>query len=459
MSIVIALTSGKGGVGKSNIAINLALALSERQSRVCVFDADFELASLNILLGISPKLTLDHLLRGQHKVSEIIQVLTSGIALVPAANGLSKTDDLNAKQLLRLATAFDELQAQYDHIIIDTGAGINNRVLNFLHTAHYRIVIITPEPTSLAAAYTLIKQLRDTKQARSIYLLVNLVKDYQSSKQLFQSLQAAVEKHLNLEIHYLGYLVKDVRLPLAVNKQTPVVELHPECPVSCCFYALSDVVKSRLLEQSTASAASITWQSLAKHREQKTPEADDFAHFHNSTEQLIAQFEQKHFSEEQTIQLAKPLLNAYLKKIHRSSETLYPALYNFLAKKGYPEAEVKELVFTLETIFEHTQGKPLRSSSHQIAKLLVDMKGSKKQMQMLKKALDKNYQRQFKTPLYDPVTDILAAIQQPAYSDAGLTELLQQIKNAFQQRPQADKANVSRRFKAIIDKVMDNESG
>nr|WP_305906774.1 MinD/ParA family protein [Methylomarinum sp. Ch1-1]MDP4519480.1 MinD/ParA family protein [Methylomarinum sp. Ch1-1] len=251
MATVIAITSGKGGVGKTNAATNLGLALAARHAKVCVFDADTGLANINILLGIQPQYTLEQVLNGDKRIAEIIVEVEGGLSVVPAASGVRRCSDLGREQRQVLVNALAELEQRFDYILIDTAAGIDSGVLDFVASAQYRVVVITPEPTSLTDAFALLKMLSIRGGKRNLFALVNRVDDYKVSQKVFRRFQMAVEKYLKVNIHYLGYLANDAAVADAVSRQQPVVIGAPESSVSCCFFALADIVKRQFLNEKT----------------------------------------------------------------------------------------------------------------------------------------------------------------------------------------------------------------
>jgi len=462
MAKVIAVTSGKGGVGKTNIATNLGLALTARNSKVCIFDADTGLANINILLGIYPEYTLEQVLAGEKNMMDITVTLPSGLSIIPAASGISSCSNLHSEQLSLLSQALRELENNYDYILIDTAAGVDSNVLEFVASAHHKLIVITPEPTSLTDSFALLKLLSIRGSANSIFVVVNMVKDYPASRKIFQRFQAAVKKFLQLEVFYLGYLIKDPEVGVAVSSQMPVVTFSPECPVSCCFFSLADVLKSQLSGPHNKHFFSHYWQqNLTVHPKQSADPAKqiDFDSYQKTGKQLIALIEQDNINAQQAASLIKPLLKAYLHKIPKTSEVLFPAIYNFFAEKGYPEAEIKELIFTLESVYERAHGKPLRNTNHLIARILADVHGSEKKIRLLQKTLEKTYHRRFKKHLYDPVAQTIALILHKDFSKKDFTELMARFKQAYRQQFNAEFTEDSDNLIAAIKHLLETFPG
>jgi hypothetical protein len=227
--------------------------------------------------------------------------------------------------------------------------------------------------------------------------------------------------------------VEDSNLLKAVTAQNPVLNLFPETPVSHCFYRLAKLIENHL-ESITSPELHAYWQALAIQKETALPKPSYFENYQQASQQFIASIKQSEISRAQAIQIVKPLIEAYLNKIHPSSEVLYSAIYHFLEKLGYPETEIKDLVFTLESIYEKTHGKPLRSINHSIAKILVDMQGSEKKMQLLLKTLEKSFARQFNKSLYDPIEMILAQISKEEMTEQQFATMMRQLKQAYKKR-------------------------
>ena len=242
---IIAVTSGKGGVGKTNIATNLAISLAKDGTKTCVFDADTGLANVNILLGLTPEFTIQHVLEGSRSLKDIILHYRDGVDIVPAASGIATLVDLDADQQQRLLTALLQAENSYDYIILDTAAGTGKNVVNFIQSAHYVILIITAEPTSLTDAFALLRVLKNQQAQLSPYVLVNMALNYADSMEVYKRFEAAVKKYLAVETHYLGYIIKDSNIPRAIKTQQPVSVTMPETLASRCFYTLAAVVKKQ----------------------------------------------------------------------------------------------------------------------------------------------------------------------------------------------------------------------
>lgn len=243
---VIAITSGKGGVGKTNISANLGISLAAQGHRVCIFDADTSLANINILLGLTPSHTLEHLLSGEKKIEEILLQGPGGLEIVPAASGIMEFVSLNKGQQKRLLTAVRKLSRRFDYLLIDTAAGINEPLLSFLQAAPYTIMTITPEPTSLTDAFSLLKVLKGRDFNHPVFVVVNMAPGLTSAHDAYKRFRDAVAKYLNIKVYYLGHVLSDGELSHAVLKQQPVILQRPYALASRCIRSLSERLERTL---------------------------------------------------------------------------------------------------------------------------------------------------------------------------------------------------------------------
>jgi flagellar biosynthesis protein FlhG len=236
---VIAVTSGKGGVGTTNVVVNLALALTLRGEKVLVLDADVGLANIDILLGLNPPYNLNHVLRGEKKVSEVVVTGPGGMKVIPAGLGVQELTNLTTEQRILLLSELAPLGKEVDIFLIDTGAGISSNVIYFNLAAQENLVITSPEPTSITDAYALMKILSVGYAKHHFKLLINSVKDATEAKEVYQSLSSITEKFLDLSLDYWGYVLYDQNISRAVKHQKIAVELYPNSCASQCFFSLA----------------------------------------------------------------------------------------------------------------------------------------------------------------------------------------------------------------------------
>ena len=229
---VLSVTSGKGGVGKSNLVLNVAIALRQRGKQVLILDADMGLANIDILTGLASRYNLSHVIAGEMALVEVIAEGPSGVHVLPASSGVEWMANLTVDQKRLFIEKMDELNGLYDVLLIDTGAGISSNVTYFNLAAQTRIVVVTPEPTSLTDAYALIKVLHRSYRQRDFEVVVNLVGGEKEALEVYRNLTAVADRFLEVRLGYLGHVERDDQLGRAVRSQTPVIERYPEAAVS-----------------------------------------------------------------------------------------------------------------------------------------------------------------------------------------------------------------------------------
>lgn len=236
---VISVTSGKGGVGKSNVVSNLAIALSTQGKKVLVIDADLGLGNLDVLLGLSPLYNLNNVLNGEKTIAEIIVDGPAGIKIIPAGSGVQEFTSLGQHEKLKLLDELDMLEEKFDIMIVDTEAGISENVTYFAVAAQEIIVVVTPEPTSITDVYALIKLLATRYSEHHFKVLVNMAKDSEDALEVFRKLANVAGRFLDISLDYLGCVVKDDKVVEAVKRQKAVSELFPESEAANCFATLA----------------------------------------------------------------------------------------------------------------------------------------------------------------------------------------------------------------------------
>ena len=245
LSRVITITSGKGGVGKSNLAINLAISLSRLGKKVIVLDADFGLANIEVMLGIRPQYNLSVLMFRGRSLSEIITKGPENVGFISGGSGIREMTSLTREQLINLSARLSELDRQADVVIIDTGAGISENVMEFVMSSAEVFLIATPEPTSITDAYALLKTLNHqpefTREHCHIKLIANKVNNEKNGKELFEKLSVVADKFLNISLEYMGAIPSDTNMSKAVMKQQPLTIAYPN---SQAARAIDDMARS-----------------------------------------------------------------------------------------------------------------------------------------------------------------------------------------------------------------------
>ncbi len=233
LPLVFSVTSGKGGVGKTNISVNLACALSEMGNKVVLLDADLGLANVDVLLGLAPKYNLFHLFHDGMDIKQILFETPFGFSILPASSGVSDMLTLSTGQKLDLLEAMDYLEGKINYLIVDTGAGINDNVLYFNLAARERILVLTTEPTSLTDAYALVKVMHLNHDVNRFRVLVNMAPNAKEAKLVFEKLYLACDHFLSgISLDFVGYLPSDPEVRSSVLNQVPFYYEAPESPAS-----------------------------------------------------------------------------------------------------------------------------------------------------------------------------------------------------------------------------------
>ncbi len=248
---VIAVASGKGGVGKTNVVANLACVLAAAGRRVMILDADLGLANLDVLLGFAPQYNLSHVLSGEKSLVDIVIDGPRGIKVIPASSGIQEVTRLDAREQRILLDQMEAFDGQFDYLFIDTAAGISEMVTSFLVAAHASVVVVTPEPTSMTDAYALIKVLHNRFGEQEFHLLLNSVRNMNEAEQVFDKLHLVCEKFLDISVDYLGYIPSDKAIPEAVRRQRAVVEMNPEAESSKQFLRVARELEQMPVKKQT----------------------------------------------------------------------------------------------------------------------------------------------------------------------------------------------------------------
>lgn len=239
---VIAVTGGKGGVGKSNLSVNLSIALAELRRRVVLLDADLGLANVDVLLGIKADKNLADVLSGECSLKEILVTGPAGIKVVPASSGVQQMASLGAREHAGLIHAFSELSHDLDVLVVDTAAGISDSVVSFVCAAQEIIVVVCDEPSSITDAYALIKLLNTQYGQIRFRVIANMTRTTQEGVSLFNKLNGVCERFLDVPLQYLGDVPFDENVRKAVQKQQPLLTFAPQSKAAVAIRKIAQQV-------------------------------------------------------------------------------------------------------------------------------------------------------------------------------------------------------------------------
>ena len=292
MQRVITVTSGKGGVGKTNISVNLAVTFANSGLRPCIFDADLGLANINILMGIRPEHTLEAVVNGEKRLEDILIHDSCGVDIIPGGTGVEKLAAMTAEDVSRLIDAFSCLKG-YDVLIFDTSAGISRDVLSFCMASREVLLVVTPEPTSLTDGYAMLKVLSLNDYREPVRVVMNKAKNERFARAVFDKFYQTVKKYLPIDISYAGGLPADETVSTAVTRQRPFTVLYPSSRAAAGIEQLAGF----LLDNPVAAAPDATFEQfwerymeiagtrlkLPKTKKEKTARAPDAAQASSQT--------------------------------------------------------------------------------------------------------------------------------------------------------------------------------
>lgn len=237
---IIAITSGKGGVGKTNVVVNLAISLRRSGKEVAILDADFGLANVDVLLGLNPTFHLGHVIEGIQPLRSVIVEGPEGIHIIPASSGIQELTQLSEEKRSILLGQMMSILDSYDFVLVDTAAGISDNVVRLLAVSRKVIVVSAPEPTAIVDAYALIKVLLKRDPEKEVLVLVNSVLDEQEAKEVFDQLARVVDRFLGRSLQLVGFIPRDEKVQHSVRQQKPVVLRYPRTLVTRCFERIAE---------------------------------------------------------------------------------------------------------------------------------------------------------------------------------------------------------------------------
>ena len=240
----IAVTGGKGGVGKTNVSVNLGVAAAEMGQRVMLLDADLGLANIDVVLGLHPHYDLSHVMRGERQLNEVVVEGPAGMQVIPGASGVKALAELSPAEHTGLIRAFSEVATDTDLLIVDTAAGISDTVLSFSRASHEIVVVVCDEPASITDAYAIIKLLNRDYGHQRFRVLANMVRSAQEGRELYNKMCRVTDRYLDVTLGFMGAVPYDDSLRKAVKSQRPVVQAFPRSRVAQVFRNLAKKIET-----------------------------------------------------------------------------------------------------------------------------------------------------------------------------------------------------------------------
>ena len=263
LPLVLSVTSGKGGVGKTNISVNLAYCLAQMGRKVVLLDADLGLANVDILLGLAPKMNLFHLFHEGVELKQVLLETPFGFAILPASSGISDMLALSTSQKLDLLEAMDYLEGKINYLIVDTGAGINDNVIYFNLAARERLLVLTTEPTSLTDAYALIKVMHVNHDVHRFHVVVNKASSARAAKAVYEKLYTACDRFMSgISLDFTGFIPVDPAVRNAVIRQKPFCHLTPDAPAAKKLVEMAHIIDSWEVDAKLDGNIKFFWKKL-----------------------------------------------------------------------------------------------------------------------------------------------------------------------------------------------------
>ena len=259
---VYAITSGKGGVGKTAVVANTATAMARMGKKVLILDADLGLANVDVVFGIAPRYNLNHFFAGDQELSTILADGPYGIKILPAGSGVQNFTRLDSRQKLRLLDGLDQMHNDFDFVLIDTEAGISENVTYFNTAAQEILVVTTPDPTAITDAYALMKLLSTQYHEKRFNLVVNKIQHENEALDVYRKLTMVSNRFLDISIDFLGSIPADKQMNDAIRKQRVIVDLYPSSKISTAFETLAATICSEQPVTTPKGGVQFFWKKL-----------------------------------------------------------------------------------------------------------------------------------------------------------------------------------------------------
>ena len=441
---VIAITGGKGGVGKTSVSANLAVSLALRGKRVCIFDADTGLANINILLGLQPRNTLQQFLDGGLSIEDLLVEGPRGVCIVPGASGVADYADLDRSRQQALVNGFSQLERQFDYLLIDTAAGIGKSVVEFVLPAEHAVLVVSPDPTSLTDSFALTRVLKRNGYGGRLHVVVNNSEGEDAARKVCQRFSQAVEKYLQASVEWLGHVASDRAVVSSIRLQHPVVLAQPEAPASRCFSALAAAMEELCATEPTTSfgehlRAQVPETGVDPARAAmellKTPESElPMARPANLAElnrQFVDCIQGAKGSPEELVAAIKPIIDAFVARFQCFPIDMREAIYRYLEMADLPDQEIRNQVMLLEQLYERRYQRPLMDKEDSLFRLLNQVRHSEPEFADAISRLQRNYERQFSPGPQEALGWLMHRLRQPGVREDDFVDCIETLRHAF----------------------------
>jgi len=431
---IIAITSGKGGVGKTCLTINLGIALA-RHHKVCLFDADTNTANINIMLRMAPQYTMEHVLKGEKTIDDII-LHKAGIDIVPGSSGITDFINLTTEQQHLLIQAVTQLEQKYDYLLVDTAAGVHESVLGFIENAHQCLVIITPEPTSLTDAFSLLRILKKRDYKKAVNVVVNSARSELNARNVINRFAGAVGKYLGYRINYLGFIDYDDNMTDAITLQNPILLHKPNAIASQGFIKLAKNIQSltdklpgntnlsQLLTNQARHANIPGFPFTGKHIKalDKIIAAKTSAEDYKPV--LKALIEDPGVSKQSLDELFNHMLQTYEQRFNEYPQHPIDSLNHYLEHNKIPQNRLNDLLMTLQLFYQGNMSEDDREIYGQYLRQWIN-----------------GYVDQFKSFPFDAIYTLYQYLELETVPAAQLRELLKTLHLIYQDKYSTEKTD------------------
>ena len=454
-SHVVVFASGKSGLGKTCITANVATAMAQRGARVCIFDADPGVTNINVHLGLNPEFTLEDVLHGEKTIDEIVLKTKANVAVVPGAFRLAEGIQLSSDQIIRLSEAVKGLESEYEYFLIDNAAGSSENVLQFIESAPYTFVVITPDPTSLTDAFTLLKSLNAREYSGRLRVIVNMAADYPSATETYRRFVSVVDKYLSLKVEYGGFVANDENLPKSLVQQTPVIDMAANTSASRCLFALADNLLKYIGVDNHETGLSEYWRHFlydagVEHQQTACNEpveadapdiesgdlsvVDTELSIHELMTRLLLAV-QTEASDQATLDgFLNAFLTAYRARFGQFPNEFKSLLFRWLETENYAAPRLQELMGTVENLYLTKHQQPMHSLEDTAARLVAQCQGSQTNLAGLIKQLRSAYLQSFQMDVFDAKQELLDSIRRYDFSETQYQSLLDALEQAYAAR-------------------------